>query len=109
MSAQFLLARCLECAELVVALMQTGLKHLGASLSAVPPGETPDQPQPPGSWTTPPAEHTRIPDPRDDEVIGDDQLGVTDGPAPGHPERLLPNVPPTRMEAQLWRHLDLYP
>ncbi|UQU67656.1 hypothetical protein COUCH_15880 [Couchioplanes caeruleus] len=117
MPAHPLLVRCLQCAEIVVALVHNGLVHLGMSLSSVPAGDL--AAGRPAGDTTPPAGSPRIepggpPDagrmPGDDEpATGHPERTGHTGPVRGHPERLLPDVPLSQAERELWQELGLYP
>ncbi|MER5772003.1 DUF6059 family protein [Streptomyces sp. NPDC001985] len=51
-------------------------------------------------WQTPAHRH----DP-DQGPAGPAPGGGPDGPGPGHPERLIPHVPPTPEEHMLWSQL----
>ena len=61
-----------------------------------------------GVWPLPPEEEQEEQElQQEQEQVG--QASPTGrrltGPAPGHPERLLPDVPPSRHERALWRQL----
>ncbi|MGA5305635.1 DUF6059 family protein [Nucisporomicrobium flavum] len=119
MPAHPILMRCLQCAEVVVALVHTGLIHLGMSLSSVPAGDLATGS--PADDTTPPAGSPRArpgtpPDAGRMLGLGDDETAAGHpertggtGPARGHPERLLPDVPLSQAERELWQELGLYP
>ncbi|SCL31287.1 hypothetical protein GA0074692_3084 [Micromonospora pallida] len=103
------LSRCGQLTVLVARELFAGLKTLGAALigAPLPPEAFPPAGQP-GHRATPPG-GTVADDSTDRPATGgpDRSPAGSDPGAPpaGHPERLIPHVPPTSVERQLWSQL----